>query len=889
MKDEYAEIQQRINYYSNVFGAEFNDIANTIGLDMEEGNRDETERATLGILTQILAYGPEQTAVYSKEFARGASTCCPNGCREEKLSQASLRDLEDLEADLKANVIKSFETLKEVQKTNVVRDESDHKGIHGEKDDKSTDANDVELQLYSRTPTKFSTSVSTSYDVNTGIFDSETHHDHEIHRNGAQPTLDEENPTVSFERNEQKRQHLPPLPPTRESPITTNFQPIRSSQMTLSNQGRVYWKDVTTVGSHASEGDEVSHGASWSVQTPRRFLSEGETNEPLTSSRRRLDTGGFSQMTLPLVEENKISDWEKVQQAVNDNNAASGNKNEPTISSGAWKVPSFGAVMLKLWNKIRFPFLKTIDAVDEIKSTTTFAVVTFTSRQAAVAARHCLADGRGVGRWIPVEDIPVPPLADAAVCDFCDCRGCCRPVTLTIHPKQQLIRRYITIANLAVIFVFYTLPLTFASALVAPEKLNNLIPGIEKAAKDNQFLSNLLSGIMPALFYSLFFALCPIMFKSLSNFGSNAVSVNQAEFIALQYYWWFMLFTAFSGTSLTTMALNLINERGDTNATLTTLLLSIAATLPRQISATWLNWIIFRTFCTLPLMYMLNIHTFIFQLLGWKCCIRCVMGGGPGGPIPYRIYIDSGVVFMCVVGLTPVSPLLAPAALLYNLFCTPLWRRNLIYMYRPNFDTGGLRWPFLSDVFLSAICISQVLLTTTMALKQALGPAIMSSLVLIPVYLHRRSTRKRYLRSYMDAALLQTSQLDGWDNTLPTSKEVREEYRKFLVDAHRAAYVPICLAGEQASGLTSEPAVVVPHPNDILEPIPLQNPNNEYEYQEHEVDPPVTYPMVNDFNSNWRSQPGASWRRVQNRHSFNDEASNSTPNNYIAPMTIHKS
>ncbi len=308
--------------------------------------------------------------------------------------------------------------------------------------------------------------------------------------------------------------------------------------MTLTNQGKVYFKDVTAVGSHASEGDEVSHGASWSVQTPRRMLQDGDnasgSDQHLTSSRRRLDTGGFSQMTLPLVEENKVSDWEKVQQAVNDNNAASGNNYETTISSGAWKIPSCGAIMLKLWRKIRFPFESTIDAVDEIKSTTTFAVVTFTSRQAAVAARHCLSDGRGVGRWIPVEDIPVPPLADAAVCDFCDCRGCCRPVTLTIHPKQQLIRRYMTIIMLAVLFVFYTLPLTFASALVAPEKLDNLIPGIEKAAQENPMLSNLLSGIMPALFYSLFFALCPIMFKSLSNFGSNAVSVNQAEFIALQ-------------------------------------------------------------------------------------------------------------------------------------------------------------------------------------------------------------------------------------------------------------------------------------------------------------------------------------------------------------------
>jgi hypothetical protein len=36
------------------------------------------------------------------------------------------------------------------------------------------------------------------------------------------------------------------------------------------------------------------------------------------------------------------------------------------------------------------------------------------------------------------------------------------------------------------------------------------------------------SGILPALLWTGFFALCPLMFKSLANFGSNALSVQGA-------------------------------------------------------------------------------------------------------------------------------------------------------------------------------------------------------------------------------------------------------------------------------------------------------------------------------------------------------------------------
>ena len=146
---------------------------------------------------------------------------------------------------------------------------------------------------------------------------------------------------------------------------------------------------------------------------------------------------------------------------------------------------------------------------------------------------------------------------------------------------------------------------------------------------------------------------------------------------------------------------------------------------------------------------------------------------------------------MCVVSMTPIAPLVAPMALIYFLFCTPLWRRNCIYVYRPDFDSGGIRWPFLSDIFVSCIVASQILLTVTMALRNAAGPAMFSFFALIPVYFYRKKVIRKYYRAYMDAGLVQLATLDGWDNTTSTSREMREEYRKFLVDSHRAAYVGI--------------------------------------------------------------------------------------------------
>jgi hypothetical protein len=280
-----------------------------------------------------------------------------------------------------------------------------------------------------------------------------------------------------------------------------------------------------------------------------------------------------------------------------------------------------------------------------------------------------------------------------------------------------------------------------------------------------------------------------------------------------------------------TMVLNAINE-GQVANSVTEVLIEIAGTIPTQVSSTWINWIIVRTTMTLPLQYMLQVNTFLFRCIGWKCCARCVVGGGPGGPIPYRIYIDSGVVFLCIVTLAPASPLVAPFALLYFLYCAPLWRRNCLFVYRPKFDSGGSRWPFLSEIFVWSIVVGQILLTTMMALKEAVGPAIFAALPIIPTLLFRKMNRHRFLQSYMDAGLLQTSLLDGWDNAVPTDIEKREEFRQFLVDSHKAAYIPICIAGGASTILTAEPALTMRHENDTsmdLPPVDITAASNSHD------------------------------------------------------------
>lgn len=121
------------------------------------------------------------------------------------------------------------------------------------------------------------------------------------------------------------------------------------------------------------------------------------------------------------------------------------------MDSGTWSFTP-----LRTWRKLFQRNTKMVDSnralnraasisnrvVNKIYKSPTYAVVTFTSRQAAIAARQCQADGCGLGGWKEVTDIPTPPLADAAPLNFWSNRGLMRPVTLTINDQRKMLRRF---------------------------------------------------------------------------------------------------------------------------------------------------------------------------------------------------------------------------------------------------------------------------------------------------------------------------------------------------------------------------------------------------------------------------------------------------------------
>lgn len=440
-----------------------------------------------------------------------------------------------------------------------------------------------------------------------------------------------------------------------------------------------------------------------------------------------------------------------------------------------------------------------------------YAVITFTSRQAAIAARQCLADGGGVNNsWQQIDDIPIPPLADAPPRMPFFGRACCRPVTLTLNYKEKKCRRWSVYVFMIFFCCFYTIPLAFVSLVFNPRWLGQFFPDSKPLHDPDNILYRALAGPASGLATTLFMALLPQIFKYVAYYEGTSSSLEMAERKALLFMWYFMLVTAFFGQYLATMLLQWYYHSGVTNISqsLWSTVNTVATLIPSAIAPQWLNWIIIRYGFIWPGGYFFQMNTFLTKITRMTCLNRVARGGGAGGPVPYRIYVDSGIILLCVVGLSPMVPIVAPIATIYFIVVQPMLRWLLIFVYRPRYDTGGEKWPLCHQIVISALIMAQILTSVTLALKGSLGGAIFIGCCTFPTFMFSLWTEDLFLRPYKDTALLQTSRLDRGQESFSESQ--REEFRRWLVDCHKASYVPTCLLGSKDNLLTVEPAVVVP-------------------------------------------------------------------------------
>lgn len=310
---------------------------------------------------------------------------------------------------------------------------------------------------------------------------------------------------------------------------------------------------------------------------------------------------------------------------------------------------------------------------------------------------------------------------------------------------------------------------------------------------------------------SILFSICPIIFRFLSCIEGSSISMEQAEQKSMIYFWYFYIIARFLGPVLLNATQSFKqSDNGTIEEIVTETVAKLASEIPDSLGPSALTYILFSCLLNWPANYLLQSMNFITKFFRMKWLNNYVLkGGGIGRDVPYRIYVDSGYIFACLISMAPMVPLLGPVCLLHFIIVSPILRWLLIFTYRPKFDSGGDKWPKLHHIIISSLLLGQFLTSLSFALKGNIVEGLIIGCCIIPTLIYNSTILSLFLKTYRDGGLVQAGRMHYGrrrSSRSISSEMEREEFRRWLVDCHKASYVPTCLSGGHANFVTIEPA-----------------------------------------------------------------------------------
>jgi len=269
----YRDLAKRKSYFRKVMGSS---VSNDLDSHVYENP----------------SFGPEQAAVYAREFAQAAAPCCPNGCREGRVRQARIDDLIEMEK----------EATEEVHLANL-------------------ELNEIRRKITFAAPMDQASSQSVGSDGT------------------SKPKL----------------------------------SPSSAARLNLDLEANLY--NQATSGRQAVSIDSKCDPSTLPAKTDGLSLQTGEEDDE------------------PVVQPHIASpEWKHVQSIVNsyavDGSKATQSERSSNLSAGTWEWPSWKSLVNSATDTVQaiksWILSQSVHAVDSVARDTTYAVVTFTSRQAAV-------------------------------------------------------------------------------------------------------------------------------------------------------------------------------------------------------------------------------------------------------------------------------------------------------------------------------------------------------------------------------------------------------------------------------------------------------------------------------------------------------------------------
>lgn len=281
---------------------------------------------------------------------------------------------------------------------------------------------------------------------------------------------------------------------------------------------------------------------------------------------------------------------------------------------------------------------------------------------------------------------------------------------LSAGSYERIFRRIITIIIVIGLFILWSIPVTFISALANIDNLSkiSIFHFLINITQNHPVIGSLIDGFISSLALIIFMLLFPIILTIIEDWRGWRVQ-RERDCEILRIYWLFLIINVFLVTTIAGSIFTVLSEILKEPSKIPYLL---AASLPQQ-STVFINYIIVKGMVTNILVYMLRLPYFILCKL--KQLFLCKtqrekMAAEYPDPFEYQIQYGQELLIFCIsLTYSTMAPIISIFTTLYFILSYFWTKYNFIFVYLPNYE--GIR---MSHIVINRIFIGTLLFQITM-------------------------------------------------------------------------------------------------------------------------------------------------------------------------------
>ncbi|KAI5055700.1 hypothetical protein GOP47_0029616 [Adiantum capillus-veneris] len=351
---------------------------------------------------------------------------------------------------------------------------------------------------------------------------------------------------------------------------------------------------------------------------------------------------------------------------------------------------------------------------------------------------------------------------------------------LPIPFVQRLVRQFVVYGIVFLTVLFYMIPITFISAIIAldnlEKKLTFLKPIIEIPA-----IKTILQAFLPQLALIIFLALLPMLLLKLSQ-AEGIPGQSHVVRAAAGKYFYFNVFNVFLGVTIAGSLLNSLNDFLNDPSSIVELL---SKSLPLQ-ATFFISFVALKFFVGYGLQLSRIVPLIIFHLKRKYLCKTDeeIRDAWAPGSFNYATCVPADMLVLTItVCYSVLAPAILPFAIIYFGLGWLLMRNQALNVVVPRFESGGRMWPHIHSRILAALFLAQLTIFGYFGLKKFVyAPLLIFPIIATLVFAF--ICRKFFYPSF---------------NVSPLSAACKEVKEVPSTESIVEAYTPECLASRDST------------------------------------------------------------------------------------------